>query len=155
MYNCCALLYIASLQIYSVLCLFITCDNVYYKPNCARVKVHLITACHAEAQSRKAQGSAMWEFWMVISPNFPSILCSQKSFRTENIIQVFTRYQVAKWVSTCRGRLPTAWVLALLVIHCSLTINSMKLVKWVIVRASSPSGPDHNQSLNSAFVWEQ
>ena len=143
------------LKIFCVSCLFMTCDNDYYKSNCAHIKVHLMTGCHAEAQSRKAQGSGMWEVWTVITPNFPSILCPQKSFRTENIVQFFTRYQAAKQLSICRGRLPIAWVLALLVICCLITINSMKLVKWVIVRASNPSRPDLNQSSNSAFVWEQ
>ena len=35
---------------------------------CARVKVHLVTSCHAEAPSRAAQSSGVRGLWTVISP---------------------------------------------------------------------------------------
>ena len=152
-YNRCALLYIASLQIYCVLCLFMTCDNVYCYPNCAHVKVHLITGCHAEARWCMAQGLGMWELWTVINPNFPSILCPQSHLEQRTSFRCSPDIKQSKRISICRGRLPTAWVLALLVIHCLLTITSKKLVKSFIVRASSPSRPDLKQSSNSVFIW--
>ena len=33
---------------------------------CARIKVHLVTACHAEAPSKAAQDSAVRGLWTVI-----------------------------------------------------------------------------------------
>ena len=37
---------------------------------CARVKVHLVTSCHAETASRAAQSSEVRGLWTVISHSF-------------------------------------------------------------------------------------
>jgi len=38
---------------------------------CVRVKVHLVTVCHAEETSRVAQGSGVTGLWTVISRHLP------------------------------------------------------------------------------------
>jgi len=39
--------------------------------NCPRVKVHLVTGCHAEALSRAAQGLRERGLWTLTSNNLP------------------------------------------------------------------------------------
>jgi len=111
-----------------------------------------MTGCHAEAQSRAAQGSGIWELWTVISPKFSThfVLTTVVS----NIIYGSSSPDVQQLglPGLRPGRSPTAWVLALLI--TSLLAHN-KLYILYFVGASSPTQPDLNQSSSPAFRREK
>jgi len=111
-----------------------------------------MTGYHAEAQSRAAKSSGIWELWTVISPKFSThfVLTTVVS----NIIYGSSSPDVQQLglPGLRPGRSQTAWVLALLI--TSLLAHN-KLYILYFVGASSPTQPDLNQSSSPAFRREK
>ena len=115
-----------------------------------------MTGCHAEECSRAAQGSGIWELWTVISPKFSThsmstTTASYTKYTSSSPDAEQSRPPTLHW-----GRLPNAWVLALLVtsllalnkLHI-LCINELLsepavLYSQILTRVRAPPPPGNN-----------
>ena len=118
--------------------------------------MHLVTECHAEARSRAAQGSGIWELWAVISRNFSThsmstTITSNTKHSSSSPDAEQSRLPNLHW-----DRLPTTWSSALLVtsllalnklhIHCinELLSEPAVLHSQVLTRVRAPPPPGNN-----------